>query len=125
PSGVVLPPQGPATQPFTLTVQYSPGATVTETGFVKVTAIQDGVPVDYMARIVGTGITSGQHTDAFTRPLAPKVDVLMNLDDSACNTVTQMAIANSYEAFMSYATDNEVDYQIAMITADGTNPAMG
>jgi len=62
-----------------------------------------------------------ESVDVFYQDASKAVDILMIVDDSCSMEPFQQKLGESFEAFMTYFIDTNVDYQIAVTTTDVTS----
>jgi len=60
----------------------------------------------------------GEHLDTFQQALAPEVDVLWVVDNSASMAEEQAALAQNFGSFFEYLRDTGADYHIGVISTD-------
>lgn len=70
-------------------------------------------------------VTEFEATDLFTQNPWEKVDVLMVVDNSGSMGPYQDKLAEDFGGFFQFFEDGEVDWQIAVVTTDGTEPGLG
>ena len=79
---------------------------------------------------IGAGLMAGcseydiqkfESVDVFYQDASKAVDILMVVDDSCSMEPFQQKLGESFDSFMTYFIDTNVDYQIAVTTTDVTN----
>lgn len=78
PGSMPLPPAAHAM----FTVEYEPQNVGSDVSALLLKIDQSGVIVDFVTKLSGVGNTTGQHTDVWTLPSQPKLDVLVVVDNS-------------------------------------------
>ncbi len=100
--------------PVSFQVKYTPLNVGTDLGEVTVTANEIAGIQQYLVHLRATGDLSGEQTDAFAQGAMAKADVLLVVDDSCSMADKQTNLANNFNAFMTYATNAHVDFQIGV-----------
>lgn len=100
---------------LSLDVRYAPSDAGTDTATLAVTTSQ--IPEPYTTTISGTGITQPVRTDTFGGQPAPKMDVLLVVDDSCSMAGNQASLAAAFPSFIAWADSQSVDYRIAVTTS--------
>jgi len=75
----------------------------------------------YKSRLLGEGGTDAMQTDRFRQGDQPKVDILWVMDNSGSFEDYQARISENLPAFLTYANQNGIDWQIA-VTTTGLDP---
>jgi len=70
-------------------------------------------------------LTGKSKTDYLTQLVEPKVDVLWVMDNSCSMSASQTAIANNFEAFITYFLDSGLDWHIGVVSTDTDGPEAG
>jgi len=78
--------------------------------------------VDYVVTLQGKGDMGGLNTDTFRQDSKPKADILLVIDDSCSMGDKQQALADNMAAFLQYATSNQVDFQLGVVTTNTDLP---
>lgn len=102
----------------TFRARYLPGDFNSDTGAIAVEAEQYGQPVTYLITLRGKGDTQGYNEDTFSQDGQPKSDILVVMDNSGSMGFAQDRIAENFEFFVDYATDQGVDYHLGVVSSD-------
>ena len=86
--------------------------------------IDDGEGRPRTVGLFGVGLQSPNRTDGFTQGPAPKVDVLLVIDNSGSFEAQQQAMHDNAAAFLSAALAAGVDFHLG-VTSTGIEPATG
>jgi len=97
-----------------LTLIFSPMEVRPYNGSITI-EIEDAEP--YVFALTGEAVDNPVQTDTFAQRRRPKVDVLWVIDNSGSFYSYQERIATNLPAFLSAATENSVDYRIAVTTS--------
>ncbi|MGA9520260.1 MAG: choice-of-anchor D domain-containing protein, partial [Myxococcaceae bacterium] len=106
------------TNPVNFQAKYKPLDLGQDSGVIGVGVLQDGMNVNYLVTLAGTGEPTGMNTDTFVQDEKPKADVLFTIDNSCSMTPYQLNLANNFASFISYAQTTNVDWQIGVTTTD-------
>jgi hypothetical protein len=106
--------------PQSFQVKYKPIDIGTDKGVVAITATQDGTQVTYVVPLTGMGDPQGIQSDVYVLDAQPKADVLLVVDNSCSMGSYQAAIAANSSSFFKYANSAQVDFHLAVTTADDT-----
>ncbi len=107
--------------PKSFQLKYRPLDLGADTGGFLVKVVQSGQPIDYVITLRGVGDASGFNTDVFQQELRPKADILLVVDDSCSMADKQRSLGDNLASFISYATTNQVDFRIGLVTTDFTS----
>ncbi|MFN7132807.1 MAG: hypothetical protein ACK4N5_12050, partial [Myxococcales bacterium] len=92
---------------------YTPVDTGRDTATLRVTTSSNGA---YSAALTAEGTATGARTDSFNGMPAPKMDVLLIVDDSGSMSPYQSSLSAAFPSFTSYADGQNIDYRIAVTT---------
>ncbi len=106
-----------ALSPTVFRGRYRPLDLGADTGAFAVSAVQNGLAVTYVVTLSGRGDTSGQNTDVFKQDVR-KADLLLVLDNSCSMNDEQASLASNFNAFIQFASQQQVDWQIGVTTTD-------
>ncbi len=115
---------GAATPP-SVKLQYSPIDLGPDTGSFVLHTQQGGQNLDYVVTLRGNGDPLGLNTDTFRQDLRPKADILLVIDDSGSMADKQIALGNNLSAFLQYARDSQVDFNLAVTNTELSDPTLG
>lgn len=104
--------------PLTFRARYEPIDYSSDTGAISIQATQNGQPVNYLVTLRGRGDTVGYNEDTFTQDGQPRADILIVIDNSGSMGPFQQRMAQNFDYFLKYATDQGVDYHIGVIHGD-------
>ncbi|MBX5484097.1 MAG: choice-of-anchor D domain-containing protein [Myxococcaceae bacterium] len=99
---------------------YAPSNDGDDVAALRVVA--DGL--EYTAGLFGLGLTQPTRTDVFVQDSQSKVDVLFVIDNSGSMMEEQANLGQNFQAFLSAAQAQAVDYQIG-VTTTGIDPSPG
>ncbi len=126
----------PNTTAFTLTnlpglpVTLAPGGNATfDVGFradtvsdyaaaVEISGTFAGAPVTYIVSLQGRGDLDATQVDEFEQLGTPKVDILFVIDNSCSMFEEQTSLSSNFAAFVRFAENQAIDYQLAVTTTD-------
>jgi hypothetical protein len=74
--------------------------------------------VTYIVSLEGRGATDATQVDEFDQLGRPKVDILFVIDDSCSMSEEQTSLSSNFQAFIQFATAQQIDYQIGVTTTD-------
>jgi hypothetical protein len=114
-----------STTPVTFSLKYRPINYGPDTGAFVISVTQSGQPLDYVVALTGKGDMDGLNTDTFRQDTKPKADILLVIDDSCSMGDKQTALAQNMNAFLQYATSNQVDFQMAVTNTELSDPERG
>ncbi|MBL9038581.1 MAG: choice-of-anchor D domain-containing protein [Archangium sp.] len=104
--------------PFSVQVAYAPVALALDTGALELRVDEAGQPRTLQVSLTGEGSANGVNTDVFVQPAQAPADLLFVIDDSCSMVDEQMSLATNFRAFLSYANQRNVPYQIGVTTTD-------
>lgn len=84
-----------------------------------------GQPAEYVVPLEGEGATDPTQRDSFVQLGASMADILFVVDNSCSMGDEQLSLANNLAAFIAYANQEAVDYNIAITTLDNAVPGFG
>jgi len=120
-----IPPGG--TMPLSYTFVYRPIDYGSDSGAFRLQVVQNGVNVDYVVPLRGTGDALGLQTDSWRQEATPKSDVLLVIDNSCSMADDQMALAANLATFIAGASFSNVavDFHIGVTITELTDPMHG
>ncbi len=112
--------------PQTFAIRYKPLDDGADTGAFLLKVNQNGSVVDYVVTLRGKGDAFGLNTDVFRQDSRPKADILLVIDDSGSMSNKQMSLAANFSSFISFATQQNIDYHIGVTNTEmsGSTAAM-
>ena len=114
-----------STTPISFSLKYRPINYGPDTGAFVLSVTQGGQPLDYVVALTGKGDMLGLNTDTFRQDTKPKADILLVIDDSCSMGDKQMALSQNMNAFLQYATSNQVDFQMGVTNTELTDATRG
>ena len=85
---------------------------------VEINGTFNGQAVTYLVSLQGRGATDATQVDEFDQLGRPKVDILFVIDDSCSMSEEQTSLSSNFQAFIQFATAQQIDYQIGVTTTD-------
>ncbi len=114
-----------ATTPVTFQLRYRPINLGPDSGAFVINVTQAGQPLDYVVTLRGVGDTQGLNTDTFRQTNRREADILLAIDKSGSMGLEQEKLATNMNAFLAFATAERVDFHIAAINTELTDPNRG
>jgi hypothetical protein len=100
-----------------VTVAYRPESEGADNAALYLTLAEYDEP--FLVVLTGEGATDAVQTDRFVQLERPLADILFVIDDSCSMNPYQTTLAQNLEAFMEFAIEQDIDYQVGVITTDG------
>jgi len=122
---LVTPARIPAGDAFELRLRYTPTDVGGDFGRLLIDVERDGVAQVSSVPLTGTAQSDPTITETFEQRAAPRADVLFVVDDSCSMLQEQWRLASNLGAFMSFATQQGVDFRLAVTTTDIARSARG
>jgi hypothetical protein len=113
--GLMLTPNSGA---VTVSANFAPPALGTHAGSLNIQSVEGTSMRTLQVPLRGLGDMTGTTTETFQQPVQPMTDILFTIDNSCSMADEQMALAMNFNSFISYATQANVDYRIAVTTTD-------
>lgn len=114
-----------ATTPVTFQLRYRPINLGPDSGAFVINVTQGGQPVDYVVTLRGVGDTQGLNTDTFRQTNRREADILLAIDKSGSMELEQQKLASNMNSFLAFAEAERVDFHIAAINTELTDPNRG
>ena len=108
----------PGDEPIQFQAKYKPIDFGTNIGAVAINAQQNGVLVNYMVTLRGTGDTVGRNTDVYGQDQRRKADILFVIDNSCSMGPYQEVLGANFASFIKYAKASDVDFHLAATSTD-------
>lgn len=113
------PAQLPAGGSVTIQLRYHPADIGTDTGVLFISHSDSMIPS--AVPLQGEGQINPTVTDTFQQLPTPRADVLFVVDNSCSMSQEQASLGSNLGAFLSFAQQQMIDYQIAVTTTDVTS----
>lgn len=115
-SPFATPAQLPAGGSVTISLRYHPADIGQDTGVLFIAHSDSMFPV--AVPLQGEGQINPTVTDTFQQLPTPRADVLFVVDNSCSMSQEQSSLGSNLGAFLSFAQQQGIDYQIAVTTTD-------
>jgi hypothetical protein len=107
-----------AAVPITMSLGYRPLDDGLDLGVLVITALQNGVSVDFVVSLHASANATGTNVEVLPHGGPPKADVLFVVDDSCSMYDKQQQLATNLGVFLAAATSAQSDFQIGVTTTD-------
>jgi hypothetical protein len=108
---------------MTIDLRYRPADIGQDTGVLFISHSNAAIPV--AVPLQGEGQINPTVTDTFQQLPTPKADVLFVVDNSCSMSQEQASLGSNLGAFLMFAQQQMIDYQIAVTTTDVTRSTAG